>query len=348
MSNSSIKYEEIKTKSVRHNDVSVTRNGKTEQGKPISGFEYLDRLHKQYYDAKSGETIDFWFSAGIAPEHFGRNFVNSVVERSGVIVGTDVTSLGLPYQPSAQASMRRAQTYIEYGTGATPAQIKAADRLIGVTHAKYITPGHKPDPNFKKFLVGVFGDALRHQLSLSAPTEADRDFTTKAWRNHLKKIARCVKFQQDVEVEVQKKDQNTSLNPKKRKEKEKGKGSHSRGTEKVVVKDYNGKFNISSDYLGPTHPPYDYEKNGEQIVIILNESNPSVKSALDGNNPNASPDKKISKVLADMTMEGARWAVNRETGKVTEKQWQAYTELHGTLSCDDEFENVVRLKKVAI
>jgi hypothetical protein len=101
---------------------------------------------------------------------------------------------------------------------------------------------------------------------------------------------------------------------------------------------------VRNDHLGPDYPPFDYEKNGNQIMIILNEDNNQIKAILDHNSTTGFADRYCPVFEATM-MEAGQWAVNREQGKTSESEWNKFVELHGGLSSEAELINLNQLKK---
>jgi hypothetical protein len=345
MSSNKKNLSKIQTKSVRHNEVVLKfKNGKTLKGWPIPGFEFLDNYRVVYDDPKTGLKLPFILSAGIAPPGFGDHFKNGVVERAGVIVGKRVR-YGLPKELSPQTSMRRAQYYIKYaGSDWTPEMVNRADKLLGVAHNKSIQSPVKLEPHFFEFLKGIIGPAFIKQDSLTEKPNTDRNFTTDSVKKVLKKMGRKFKFKIEEEIEVEKKDQNKSKNPKPRAKKRKGIGSHSRGKEKITVPNFGGKFNVRNERLGPEYPPYDYEKDGKQIVIILNEDDPQIKAILDHNLATGFADKDCP-IFESTMMRAGQFAVNRETGKMSQDEWERYVELHGGLSTELDLVSLEEIKK---
>jgi len=344
MSKPKIKFEKIVPRSSRPTDTIVRRKSGDLCGRPIEGFEHLDYFPATYRDEISGLSLLFEFSVGVAPKGAGTTFSMGSVERMGVIVGTQIR-YGMPKESSPQQSMRRVGYQIKYGgRDWTPDMIQAADRLVGVPHNKVIPNKVELLKPFHKFVEGIIGPALKFQFGQSEETSIDRDFLQENTKKILRKMGRKYKWESTKEVEIENPDQNTSENPKTRAPKTNGKGSNSRGKKKISVPNYTGKFNVSSQNLGENYPPFTYEMNGEQIVIILNEDCPQTSAILD---QHAHSDEAVeaSPIFEKTMMRAGQQAVNRENGNITPKQWESYVKIYGSLSSDEELMNVVKLRE---
>ncbi len=339
----------VETESIRHLDVKPGSRPKVKgYGSCVPGFEYLDDFPATFHDSESGESLDILLTLSVAPPNYGIHFSRSTVERAGVVAGVRI-DYGFDKLCSAQAAVTRLQLYVRYGhNNASPQQMKLGDDLFGVTHKKSIPQTvnmSEKNPEFKKFLDEIVQEAIIQQFSLGSDQQASRDYSSRAWRSTLKKLAREVKFDSHKTVMVEKKEQNHSENPEPRKPKEKGAGSHSRGKEERVVQDYKGKFNITSQNLGLDFPMYDYYREKQQIILIFNEDNHLVKSILDDNSGSSSYADKNSASVEALALEAARWAVNREKEILSQEEWDSFIKSYELLSNEDSSLDVDRLKK---
>tara|TARA_R110000851_G_scaffold188733_1_gene338780 strand:- start:29 stop:1063 length:1035 start_codon:yes stop_codon:yes gene_type:complete len=338
------KFEIIEPFSSRPNDAIVRRKSGDLFGRAIEGFEHLDRYEAPYLDEVTGLSLPFKLSSGVSPKGAGIKFSKMQYNRAGVVVGIGI-SLGLPHEDSPQQSMRRVGSMIEYGGGGwTHEMIQAADRILGTPHNKVAPKKVELPKPFLKWLSAILGPAYEHQRGQTEETSTERDFLQENTKKILRKMGHKYKWETTTKKEIENPDQNTSEVPIPRAPKTKGNGSNSRGKKTVIVKDYNGKFNVDNQHLGENYPPFDYEMNGEQVVIILNEDCPQTSAILDHHAQRGELGEACP-IFEKTMMKAGQQAVSRENGTITPKQWESYVKTYGSLCGVDSDMDVTELRE---
>ena len=314
------------------------------KGQPAQGFEFLDKMQKDYVCSETGITLPLTHSFSIGPSGTGTHYARACVVRLGVLIAAR-QHYGIANLNSQQTQMHRAQVLIEYG--GTPEQVRLGDELFGVNHTKAASGNKTLDKPFLDFLNNIYGDAIAYQKNKSNSDDSDEQLDNR-WKSVFKKTAQTISFKMPKIVKVEKKEQKTSDEPDPRSPKEEGKGSHSRGTtDKVITDDWRGKYNLK--YCDLSHnAPYDYELDGPQIVVLFNTSVPHIRSARIETNNSRDYADEIPATVQQMFFAAARQAVNRERGMMNEDDWSSHLDNYEKLSSEEDLEvfETELLKKV--
>ena len=307
---------------------------KKNKGQLAQGFEFLDKMQKDYVCPETGITLSLTHSFSIGPSGTGTHHARGCVVRLGVLIAAR-QHYGIVNLNSQQTQMQRAQVLIEYG--GTPEQVRLGDELFGVNHTKAISGNKTLDKPFLDFLNDIYGDAIAYQMRKSNTDDSDEPLDNR-WKNVFKKTAQTIKFKMPKTVKVEKKEQKTSDDPESRSPKEEGKGSHSRGTtDKVITDNWKGKYNLK--YCDLSHnAPYDYELDGQQIVVLFNTSVPHICAVRIETKNSKDYVDEIPATVQQMFFAGARQAVNRERGIMNEDDWLSHLDNYEKLSSEEDLE----------